>query len=75
MPRRIIHMALDVRGGLQNAKMLKGAITVDGHTLNTVREIREFLQSELDMGHEKLPMGDCDCFDYKKGCPGHVVEE
>ena len=58
-----------------NAKMLKGVITVDGHTLNTVKEIRNFLQGQLDMGREVLPMGDCDNFDYKTGCRGHVVEE
>lgn len=58
-----------------NAKMLKGVITVDGHTLNTVREIKNFLQGQLDMGREVLPMGDCDNFDYQTGCQGHVVEE
>ena len=75
MARRMIHCCLDIRGGMMNAKMLKGVITVDGHTLNTVREIKNFLQGQLDMGREVLPMGDCDNFDYQTGCQGHVVEE
>lgn len=58
-----------------NARMLKGVITVDGHTLNTVKEIRSFLQEQLDMGRRVLPMGDCDNFDYQTGCRGHDVEE
>ena len=55
--------------------MLKGCIEVDGHQLNTVKEIREFLQSQLDIGREVLPMGNCDNFDYQKGCLGHEVPD
>ena len=58
---------------LMNARMLKGVITVDGHTLNTVKEIRGFLQEQLDMGRRVLPMCDCDNFDYQTGCKGHTV--
>ena len=75
MARRIIHCCLDIQGGINNARMLKGCITVDGHTLNTVREIRNFLQGQLDLGRRVLPMGDCDNFDYQTGCKGHTVEE
>lgn len=75
MGSRIIHCCLDIRGGMMNAKMLKGVITVDGHTLNTVKEIKNFLQGQLDMGRRVLPMEDCDNFDYQTGCRGHVVEE
>ena len=74
MARRMIHCCLDIKGGMKNARMLKGVITVDGHTLNTVKEIRGFLQEQLDMGRKVLPMGDCDNFDYQTGCKGHVVE-
>ena len=74
MARRMIHCCLDIKGGIMNARMLKGVITVDGHTLNTVKEIRGFLQEQLDMGRKVLPMGDCDNFDYQTGCKGHVVE-
>ena len=75
MARRLIHCCLDISGGMKNAKMLKGCITVDGHTLNTVKEIRNFLQGQLDMGRRVLPMGDCDNFDYQTGCRGHYVED
>lgn len=75
MARRLIHCCLDISGGIRNAKMLKGCITVDGHTLNTVKEIRSFLQEQLNMGRKVLPMGDCDNFDYQAGCRGHIVED
>ncbi len=73
---RTIHMCLDIQGGIYNAKMLKGAITVDGKKLNTVKEVRDFLNGQLALGRRVLPMCDCDNFDYQKGCLGHeVVEE
>lgn len=74
MARRMIHCCLDIQGGINNARMLKGVITVDGHTLNTVKEIRGFLREQLNMGRRVLPMGGCDNFDYQKGCLGHDVE-
>ncbi len=71
-----MHCCLDIQGGINNAKMLKGAITVDGKKLNTVKEVRDFLNGQLSLGRRVLPMGDCDNFDYQKGCLGHdVVEE
>ena len=73
---RTIHMCLDIEGGIYNAKMLKGAITVGGKKLNTVKEVRDFLNGQLALGRRVLPMCDCDNFDYQKGCLGHeVVEE
>lgn len=47
---RIIHMCLDIRGGIMNAKLLRGNISVDGKTLRTEKEVKNFLQSQLDMG-------------------------
>lgn len=75
MSKRIIHCCLDITGALKNAKDFKGCITVDGKTLMTVKEIRDFLQAQLAMGRRVLPMGDCDNFDYQTGCKGHVVQE
>lgn len=69
------HLSLNIDGAIRNAKMLKGCITVDGRVLNTVGEIRDFLYEQKRMGREFLPYGDCDNFDYKKGCLGHQVEE
>lgn len=73
--KRIIHLSLDIDGGIQNARLLKGCITVDGRVLNTVKEIRAFLYEQKAMGRKVLPMGDCDNFDYQKGCIGHQVED
>lgn len=72
--KRLVHCHLDIRGGMRNAGMLKGCITVDGRRLDTVQEIRSFLQGQLDLGRRVLPMGDCEGFDYQTGCPGHDVE-
>lgn len=70
-----IHMSLDISGGIKNAKMLKGCITVDGKTLQTVGEIRTYLNYQLSLGRRVLPCGECNNFDYQKGCLGHRVEE
>ena len=75
MARRIIHCCLDISGGIRNAKDLRGCITADGKTLTTVKEVKNFLQGQLDMGRRVLPMGDCDNFDYQNGCKGHYVED
>lgn len=72
--KRIIHVSLNIDGGIQNARLLKGYITVDGRVLNTVKEIRAFLYEQKAMGRKVLPMGDCDNFDYQTGCMGHQVE-
>lgn len=70
------HMCLSIDGGIKNARMLKGCITTDdGRTLQTVAEIREFLYGQKALGRRVLPMGDCDNFDYIKGCLGHKVED
>lgn len=71
----IMHMSLDIDGALKNAQMFKRCITVDGRVLNTVEEVRHFLYQQKAMGREVLPIGDCDNFDYKKGCLGHPSEE
>ena len=70
----IRHMALNIDGAIKNAKMWKGCITVDGRVLNTVEEVREFFREQKAMGRDVLPIGECDNFDYKKGCLGHLEE-
>ncbi len=69
------HMCLDVSGGIKNAKMLKGNITVDGKTLDTVAEVKAFLREQHAMGRRVLPIGDCDNFDYQTGCKGHEEDK
>lgn len=72
--RRKFHMCLNISGALENAKDLKGCITVDEKVLTTVKEIKDFLREQLTMGREVLPIGECDNFDFHTGCKGHEIE-
>lgn len=71
----IYHTCMSIDGAITNAKMLKGCITVDGRTLETVKEIRDFMKGELAKGRRVLPMGKCSNFCYQTGCKGHEVPE
>ena len=71
----IRHLSVNIDGAIRNAEMYKGCITVDGRVLNTVEEVKDFFYEQKRMGREVLPCGDCDNFDYKKGCLGHQEEE
>lgn len=71
----IYHMCMSIEGAILNAKMLKGCITVDGYTLQTVKEIRDFMKGELAKGRRVLPMGKCSNFCYQTGCKGHEKPE
>jgi len=76
---RITHMCLSVRGALNwskaEMKRMASSIEVDDKPLQTANEVRNFLLDELSKGHEVLPFGDCDNFDWKTGCRGHDVED
>jgi hypothetical protein len=69
------HMCVSVTGTLakpdSHLRVWIGAIKVDGKPLETVKQVREFFTEQLAQGHEVLPLGDCDNFDYKTGCKGH----
>lgn len=71
----IQHLCMNIEGAIANAKYLKGAITVNGETLNTAKEIRSFLRGQPAMGRRVLPMCRCSNFDYQKGCLGHAKRE
>ena len=73
---KTVHMCMSVRGALRKPrKQLKGMLmTADGRSLSA-GEVFEALMEELAQGHEKLPIGDCDNFDYKQGCLGHEQKE
>lgn len=71
----IIHCCMSIEGAILNAKTLKGCITVDGYTLQTVKEIRDFMKGELAKGRRVLPMCKCSNFDYQTGCRGHEKPE
>lgn len=71
----IYHTCMSIEGAILNAKTLKGCITVDGYTLQTVKEIRDFMKGELAKGRTVLPMCRCSNFDYQTGCKGHERPE
>lgn len=76
MARYRYHVCLDLQGTIRNAKFVKGCITLDnGYTLQTVAEIRKWCKEQIAMGRRVVPCGDCDNFDYQKGCRGHLIEE
>lgn len=36
-------------------------------------ECKKFFENYREKGWKVIPMGDCDNFDYKKGCMGHGI--
>ena len=69
----IVHCCLDVRGALKsfNKRQLAGLFKRPDGTRLTADEAKDHLFDQLAAGREVLPFGDCDNFDYKKGCQGH----
>lgn len=69
-------MSLCIRGALKNwsDRNFKGMFkTDDGHTM-TPSEAKDELLEHLSKGHEVIPFGTCDNFDYAGGgCLGHVT--
>ena len=70
-----IHCCMSVRGALNWSKReLKTNckwITKNDGSKFTPEELREEFMNELAKGHEVIPMGPCDNFDFKTGCKGH----
>lgn len=74
------HLSLSVRGMLRYSnRELRAALkwTKDdqGKPFRDIESLREALMTELAQGHEVLPTGPCEGFDFKDGCPGHVEQE
>jgi hypothetical protein len=71
---RMQHFRLDVRGFLLNsmtARDLSIFVHADGRPM-TRGEAVDFLIGHIKQGHDYLPVGDCDNFNYLKGmCQGH----
>ena len=73
---KIIHSGLDVRGALKWPKgKLKGMFTHESGRSTTANESRDILLDELAKGHELLPLGPCDNWDYQSGCQGCYAVE
>lgn len=74
------HIALNVRGFLRNHPFPDGYRGVfkhdDGRPMSP-NEARDHLLDELARGHELIPIGTCDNFDYSAGggCRGHEEQD
>ena len=71
-----VHLKMDIKGCLRNNsdKDLKGMFQDDTGKDVPVEKAKEFLNECLSKGWKFIPVGDCDNFDYQKGCLGHKVE-
>lgn len=72
------HMCQSITGPLRNwnARDWKKAtsyIKRDDGGKYTGPELRAAFVAELAQGHEVVPIGDCDNFDFKTGCRGHPI--
>lgn len=69
------HMCMNIEGALRNygKKSMAGLITEDSGAEWTDKMVRNYLQECLAKGYRVIPMGDCEGFDYQKGCPGHPI--
>lgn len=70
---KLYHMSIDVRGALKNwtARESRGCRNASGSRM-TLLEIKELLMDHLAAGHEVIPFGRCDNFDWRSGCQGHA---
>ena len=74
MKKTIQHLCISCEGALRRPKDFIGVIQVDGRTLTTLREVKDFFKYQIALGHRVIPCGDCDNFDYETGCKGHVID-
>jgi len=70
-----VHMCMSVRGALNWDKATlkrnaRGMSDPYGNPM-TPDQVRNALMDELAQGHEVIPLGECDNFDFKTGCKGH----
>lgn len=75
-----IHLCLGVRDFLKTAKFprdFKHMFKHDDGRSMTPEEARDCLLDELARGHELIPIGTCDNFDYSAGggCRGHEEQD
>lgn len=71
------HLSQSVRGALvnwseENWRDARSWIRRgDGTPFPSAASLKVAFLDHLTKGHEFLPMGDCDNFDFKTGCRGH----
>lgn len=79
MSAQTIHMCISVRGVLSTWKTtewkraLKTITKKDGTRYQSINDLKSAFFDELAKGHEVIPLGECDNFDWKTGCKGHPV--
>lgn len=74
------HMGQSVRGALnwspaETRRALKFMKKDDGSRFSCSAELRDAFMDELAEGHELIPLGECDNWDWKTGCKGHPLSE
>jgi hypothetical protein len=73
------HMRMDVRGFLRNnayPKDYRDVFTHDSGRPMTPSEAHDELLNHIQQGHNFIPMGECDNFDFvEKGCLGHDEDD
>jgi hypothetical protein len=75
--KTMYHLSLDARHALTtwDNKQFQGMFKHPFGKPMTTQEAKSLLLDELLRGHEKIPVGECDNFDWKSGCQGHKTEE
>lgn len=76
------HMGQSIRGALLNNRWKRGNSATlvgcvkddDGNVLNSLG-VFNWLCDQLKLGHEVYPYGECDNWDWVKGCQGHEIKE
>ena len=78
MGTKRVHMCASVRGLLRRPLWELNGMFVHSETRQPMNALaaHDFLCDELAKGHEVIPLADdCEGFDFKTGCPGHIIEE
>jgi hypothetical protein len=69
------HMCLSIAGALRQPDSSLKWFTDENGRAMTAKQVRAYLKLADFEGKRVLPMGDCDNFDYVKGCLGHEMPE
>lgn len=73
-----IHFAQSVRGAIEltidvHEEALELFKEEDGKSYKNIYLLRDALYDQLAQGHEMIKTGECDNWDWKKGCLGHEL--
>ena len=77
--RSIRHISTSIDGLLElsdyRLKKILDCCTYDDGTQPTLKEFKDFLKAEKELGHKLIPSPGCDNFDPVYGCLGHPVKD